>query len=140
MGHAFYSTRLRRRGDLDRQGDSVNLNSILIGSSDPQRLADYYTKLFGAPGWNEGGFSSWQIGTGFVTVGPHDQVAGSNTQPGRLIWNIECADVKGEYGRLKAAGATVVQEPYQPGEMPDAWIATFSDPDNNYFQLMTPMM
>jgi len=118
----------------------VNLNSILIGSADPQRLADYYTKLFGAPGWNDGGFSSWQIGTGFVTVGPHDQVAGSNTQPGRLIWNIECADVKGEYGRLKAAGATVVQEPYQPGEMPDAWIATFSDPDSNYFQLMTPMM
>ena len=118
----------------------MNLNSILIGSADPQRLADYYTKLFGAPGWNDGGFSSWQIGTGFVTVGPHDQVAGSNTQPGRLIWNIECADVKGEYGRLKAAGATVVQEPYQPGEMPDAWIATFSDPDNNYFQLMTPMM
>ena len=31
----------------------MNLNSILIGSEDPQRLADYYTKLFGEPGWNE---------------------------------------------------------------------------------------
>jgi predicted enzyme related to lactoylglutathione lyase len=118
----------------------VNLNSILIGSSDPQRLADYYTKLFGAPGWAEGGYSGWKIGTGFVTVGPHDQVTGSNAQPGRLIWNIETADVAGEFGRLKAAGATVVREPYHPGETPDAWIATFSDPDNNYFQLMSPMM
>ncbi len=118
----------------------MNLNSILIGSADPQRLADYYTKLFGAPGWTEGGYNGWQIGTGFVTVGPHDRVAGSNTQPGRLIWNIETADVKGEYARLRAAGATVVREPYQPGEMSDAWIATFSDPDNNYFQLMSPMM
>jgi predicted enzyme related to lactoylglutathione lyase len=118
----------------------VNLNSILIGSADPQRLTDYYTKLLGAPGWAERGYSSWQIGTGFITVGPHDEVAGSNTQPGRLIWNIESTDVAGEFGRLKAAGATVVREPYQPGEMPDAWIATFSDPDNNYFQLMSPMM
>jgi predicted enzyme related to lactoylglutathione lyase len=118
----------------------VNLNSILIGSADPQRLADYYTRLFGAPGWNEGGYSSWQIGTGFITVGPHDQVAGSNTQPGRVIWNIESTDVKGDFERLRAAGATVVLEPYQPGEMPDAWIATLSDPDNNYFQIMSPMM
>jgi predicted enzyme related to lactoylglutathione lyase len=33
----------------------------------------------------------------------------------------------------------VVQEPYQPGEEPEGWIATFSDPDDNYFQLMSPM-
>jgi predicted enzyme related to lactoylglutathione lyase len=118
----------------------VNLNSILIGSEDPARLADYYTKLLGAPGWKEGGYSGWQIGTGFVTVGPHDQVKGSNAQPGRLIWNIESADVKGDFERFKAAGATVVQEPYQPGERPDAWIATFSDPDDNFFQLLSPMM
>ena len=32
----------------------MNLNSILIGSEDPQRLADYYTGLFGEPSWNEG--------------------------------------------------------------------------------------
>jgi predicted enzyme related to lactoylglutathione lyase len=118
----------------------VNLNSILIGSAEPQRLMDYYTRLFGTPGWNEGGFSGWQIGTGFVTVGPHDQVSGSNQQPGRLIWNIESTDVKADFDRLKAAGATVVQEPYQPGAAPEAWIATFSDPDGNYFQLLSPMM
>ena len=27
----------------------MNFNSILIGSEDPQRLVDYYTKLFGQP-------------------------------------------------------------------------------------------
>jgi predicted enzyme related to lactoylglutathione lyase len=57
-----------------------------------------------------------------------------------LIWNVESSDVKGDFERFRAAGATVVREPYQPGGMPDAWIATFSDPDNNYFQLLTPMM
>ena len=117
----------------------MNLNSILIGSADPQRLADYYTKLFGETVWHEGDFNAWQIGSGWVTVGPHDQVKGKNTQPGRLIWNIETADVKGEFERLKGAGATVVQEPYQPGEAPEGWIATLSDPDDNYFQLVSPM-
>jgi predicted enzyme related to lactoylglutathione lyase len=122
----------------------MNLNSILIGSEDPQRLATYYTKLFGKPMWEDQLFNSWQIGTGFVSVGPHDQVKGKNAQPGRVIWNIETPDVKGEFERLKAAGATVVQEPYHPGQgdevdMPDMQIATFSDPDDNYFQLISPM-
>ncbi len=117
----------------------MNLNGILIGSEDPQRLADYYTKLFGDPGWDQGGFTGWLIGTGSVTVGPHDQVKGKNTHPGRVIWNIESADVKADFERLKAAGATVVREPYEPGEATEMWIATFSDPDDNYFQLISPM-
>jgi predicted enzyme related to lactoylglutathione lyase len=119
----------------------MNLNSILIGSEDPKALADYYTKLFGAPGWDDGGYTGWQVGTGWVTVGPHDQVKGKNTQPGRILWNIETADVKGDFEKFKAAGATVVQEPYNPGEGDEmqGLIATFSDPDDNYFQLMSPM-
>ena len=32
----------------------MNFNSILIGSSDPEQLAAYYTKLFGEPRWNDG--------------------------------------------------------------------------------------
>jgi predicted enzyme related to lactoylglutathione lyase len=46
--------------------------------------------------------------------------------------------VQGDFQRLKAAGATVVQEPYQPDEDPEGWIATFADPDDNYFQLVSP--
>jgi predicted enzyme related to lactoylglutathione lyase len=93
----------------------MNLNGILIGSEDPQRLTAYYTRLFGEPGWAGGDFRGWQLGTGHVT------------------------DVHGNFERLKAAGATVVQEPYQPGEAPEGWIATLADPDDNYFQLISPM-
>ena len=117
----------------------MNLNSILIGSENPQGLVDFYTKLFGEPGWAQGGYTGWMIGTGAVTVGPHDQVKGKNTEPGRVIWNIDTADVKSEFDRLVAAGATAVQEPYSPGEEEDGLIATFADPDGNYFQLMSPM-
>jgi predicted enzyme related to lactoylglutathione lyase len=118
----------------------VNFNSILIGSEDPQRLVDYYTRLFGEPAFSEGGYTGWPIGSGFVTVGPHSEVKGRNPQPGRIIWNIETPDVQGHFDRLKAAGAIVIREPYGFDEEPgDATIATLADPDDNYFQLMTPM-
>ena len=119
----------------------MNFSGILIGSENPKRLADYYTKLFGKPSWDMGGYIGWMIGSGGFTVGPHDQVKGKNTTPGRVIWNIEAADVKAEFEKFKAAGATVVKEPYQMGEAPgeQGWITTFADPDGNYFQLMSPM-
>ncbi len=118
----------------------MNLNSILIGSEDPKRLAEYYSKLFGEPGWDDGGYTGWQIGSGWMTIGPHDQVRGPNTEPGRLIWNIESPDVKGEFDRMVAAGATVVAEPYDVGgDDMEGRICTFVDPDGNYFQLMSPM-
>jgi predicted enzyme related to lactoylglutathione lyase len=52
--------------------------------------------------------------------------------------------VKGDFERLKAAGATVIQEPYAPdvgdeAEGPEMSVATFADPDDNYFQLVSPM-
>ncbi len=118
----------------------MNLNSILIGSENPARLVEYYGKLFGKPAWDDGGYTGWQIGTGGVLVGPHDQVTGKNAQPGRIIWNIESPDVVGDFERFKAAGATVVQAPYHMGESTEQWIATLADPDGNYFQLVSPMM
>ena len=116
----------------------MNFNNILIGSENPQRLKDYYTKLFGKPTMEDGGYTGWLIGTGFVAVGPHSEVSGQNPQPGRLIWNIESADVKGEFDRMKAAGAIVVREPYEFESAPGSSIATLADPDNNYFQLTSP--
>ena len=117
----------------------MNFNSILIGSEDPARLAGYYEKLFGKPTWDDGGYTTWLLGGGAVSVGPHSEVHGRNPQPGRLIWNIETNDVQADFERFKAAGATVIREPYGFEEAPGALIATFADPDDNYFQLTTPM-
>lgn len=117
----------------------MNFNSILIGSEDPARLAEFYTKLFGTPAWDDNGFVGWMIGSGSITVGPHDQVKGPNAAPGRLMWNIESADVKGDFERFKTAGAKVIAEPYTFEGAPDSWIATLADPDENYFQLAAPM-
>lgn len=115
----------------------MNFNSVLIGSEDPERLVAYYTRLFGDPGFSEGGYSGWAIGSGWVTIGPHTEVKGRSPQPGRIILNFETADVKGDFERFKAAGAIVVADPYTYEDEP-GFIATFEDPDGNYFQLTTP--
>ena len=57
-----------------RPKERMNFNSILIGSEDPARLADYYTKLFGKPTWDDGGYSTWLLGGGAVSIGPHSEV------------------------------------------------------------------
>ena len=119
----------------------MRLSSVMIGTAEPERLAAYYTKLFGEPRWNEGGYTGWELSddSGFA-IGPHDQVSGRNAHPGRVIWNIETNDVAGDFARLRDNGATVVQEPYEAaGEGSGMWVATFADPDDNYFQLMSPM-
>jgi predicted enzyme related to lactoylglutathione lyase len=128
----------RRAGHI-RRTKRMNFNSILIGSADPQKLAAYYTKLFGDPMFDDGGYTGWLLGSGAVTVGPHSEVSGMNREPGRIIWNIESNDVQGDFDRFKAAGATIVREPYAFEDAPGSMIATFADPDGNYFQLMTPM-
>jgi predicted enzyme related to lactoylglutathione lyase len=120
------------------EGGEMNFNGILIGSDDPGRLSAYYEKLLGKPDYDDGGYTTWMLGSGSISIGAHDQVHGKNAHPGRLIWNLESEDVKGDFERFRAAGATVIAEPYSFDQAPDAWIATFADPDDNYFQLMSP--
>ena len=116
----------------------MNFNNILIGSENPEALIEYYTKLLGTPGFQEGGYAGWQIGSGMISIGPHSEVHGKNVHPGRLLWNIETTDVQGEFAKLKAAGAIVIREPYEMEGAPGSAIATLADPDDNYFQLTTP--
>jgi predicted enzyme related to lactoylglutathione lyase len=56
-----------------------------------------------------------------------------------VIWNLETSDVDGDFARLRDAGAIVVREPYHPEGGGEMSIATLADPDDNYFQLMSPM-
>src|SRR5688572_2862139 len=76
--------RLLRLAIGEQIGAVMDFNNILIGSDDAPRLVDYYTKLFGEPQMSEGGYTGWQLGSGFVTVGPHSEVHGKNTAPGRI--------------------------------------------------------
>ena len=71
----------------------MNLNSVLIGSEDPKRLTEYYTRILVKPSMEDSGYAGWKIGDGWVTVGPHSEIKGRNPQPGRILLNIESSVV-----------------------------------------------
>ena len=117
----------------------LNLNSFMIGTKQLKALSAFYEKVIGKPADmvdQENGFYGWQVGGAFIGVLEHSEMGGKTKDPGRVIFNFETAQVKEEFERIKAAGATVIKEPYEMGQ---GWIATLADPDGNYFQLMTPM-
>jgi len=117
----------------------LDFNSILVFSENPKKLADFYKKVFQKdPDWSEGGYYGFMAGKGIITIGPHDKVWGKNANPERIMFNFETSDVKGEFERIKKLGAVAVAEPYNPAEVQEMMIATFADPDNKYFQLVTP--
>lgn len=117
----------------------LNLNSIMIGTKQPQVLATFYEKILGKPADmvdQENGFFGWQVGSSYFSVLDHSEMGGKTKDPGRVMMNFETTQVKEEFERMQAAGAIVIRAPY---EMGGGWIATLADPDGNYFQLVTPM-
>lgn len=121
----------------------LNFNSILVFSENPEELATFYEKVFDKkPDMNMEGYTGFQVGAAWITIGPHDKVKGKSNNPERIMFNLETTDVKGEFNRIKDLGAEVIAEPYgmedDESGSKDA-IATFADLDGNFFQLMTPM-
>lgn len=116
----------------------LSLTSVMLGSEDPKGLVAFYTKVLGDPAWSEGDFVGWQTGAAGLMIGPHSDVKGRSDMPARVIWNFDTDDIDEDFARIRDLGATVIQEPYHPGEQADMTMATFEDPDGNYFQINTP--
>lgn len=118
----------------------MKLRGIMLGSENPKELGEFYTKIFGEPGMQQGEWYGFLIGEGNLMVGPHSEVKGKNESPGRCIINFDSNDVAGDFEKIKGLGAEVIADPYQPDKdgSPDMWLATFADPDGNYFQLASP--
>ncbi len=117
----------------------LNLNSVMIGTKQPQVLAKFYDQVLGKPADmvdQEHGFFGWQAGTSYFSILEHSAMGGKTKDPGRVMLNFETSQVKEEFARIKALGAEVIREPYAMG---GGWLATLADPDGNYFQLVSPM-
>ena len=118
----------------------MRFNSALLFSDNPKALISFYTKVFGKePKWQGGEFNGFDLTPGTLFIGPHDKVHGKNPNPERIMLNFEVDDIQAEFVRIKGGGAKVIAEPYEPTEEKGMMLATFEDPDGNYFQLGTPM-
>ena len=117
----------------------LNLNSIMLGSRNPKKLAEFYTEVFEKDAdMVDGDWYGWQVGSSFFSFGPHSEVLEEAQEPARVMFNFETDEVQAEFDRMKEIGAKVVQEPYEVEGADGMTIATLEDPDGNYFQLASP--
>ncbi len=120
------------------------IEGILVGSEDAKALAGFYREKVGLKQTNEyemgegddasSGFElSFESGPGLYIM-DHSEVKGKNSTPGRVILNLEVDDIEAEAKRLEESGVKVIKETYHIEEY--GYVATFEDPDGNYFQIV----
>ncbi len=86
------------------------LESVLIGSQNAKKLADFYNKIVGLKKGlemvnDETGETGYELKTGTIGlyVMDHSKVKGKSKNPERVFFNLEVDDVKKEVKRLKKA-------------------------------------
>ncbi len=117
------------------------IESILIGSQNAKKLADFYKKKVGLKLTFEGEmgdkgddlFGFDMKGTSLYII-DHSKVKGKNQGADRMIFNIEVSEIKKEVQRLDRAGVKKIQDTYHVQDY--GYIATFEDLDGNYFQFV----
>ena len=106
------------------------LGSILIGSTDPERLRSWYRGAF-APGQPEEG--SLDVGGVLLVFNKRSDVADANVEPGRTIINVHVEDAREAVTRLNGVGVTWLAElERRPGGL----FATLVDPDGGSVQII----
>lgn len=118
------------------------INGIMINSSNATKLAEFYREKVGLKqvgeyeiGENqEAGFEfELNSGPGFF-IADHSEVKGTNPMGQRIIINLEVEDFEKEVEELDSKGAKMIGMAHHVENY--GYVATFEDPDGNYFQLV----
>lgn len=115
----------------------VLLSGVLIstGIERFRAMRHFYVEILGLPVRSaREGFVNFDLGGGRLTVAIHSDVAGLNSDPARLMVNLEVEDIDAIHHRLTDAGVRFVRNPER-----EKWggkVATLVDPDGNYLQLL----
>jgi catechol 2,3-dioxygenase-like lactoylglutathione lyase family enzyme len=107
-----------------------SLGSIILASTDPERLRSWYIHAFGAMP-NPDGFL--EFGDVAVLIVPREDVGARCAEPGRIILNLHVDDAKTMVTHLDGLGVSWVAELEL---RTDAWFATLRDPDGNFVQVI----
>jgi catechol 2,3-dioxygenase-like lactoylglutathione lyase family enzyme len=110
----------------------MTAHSMLLGSTDPGRLLDWYSRAFETEADVENGILSFS--TGFtIKVEQRDDVAATTPEPGRHIVNVHVTDARAAEKHLDALGVTWL---VRPEEREPGIFGTLVDPDGNYVQVI----
>jgi uncharacterized glyoxalase superfamily protein PhnB len=108
----------------------MQVGSILLGTTRPAELRDWYRKTLAPDHEGDGPIS---FGDLVLVIDERDDVAPKNDEPGRVIINFHVDDFAAARDRLEQAG---VEWTAPPEERPFGHFATFADPDGNYLQIV----
>ncbi len=116
--------------------------SLTLFSEDARRLAGFYREIVGLPltveaevGQNGEELFGFQMseGSGLFVV-DHSGVKGRSKEPERIIFDLKVDDIEDLVKLLDGRGVRKIQDIYHVHRY--GAIATFEDPDGNYFQLV----
>src|SRR3989338_10167287 len=116
--------------------------SLLIGSQNAKKLADFYKEKVGLEigleaemGEENEELYELKVGKGpNIYIMDHSKVKGTNKNPDRIILNLEGDDIEKEVARMKKAKVRPIKDTYHVEGY--GWISTFKDVDGNYFQFV----
>lgn len=106
------------------------LGSILLGTTRPDELKEWYRKAL-APDYS--GEGPINLGGFLLVVENRDDVDTKNHEPGRMILNFHVDDFDAVEAQLRAAGVEWLSP---VADRPSGRFGTFSDPDGNYLQII----
>ncbi|RNL84360.1 VOC family protein [Halostreptopolyspora alba] len=110
------------------------LDSLLLASTDPERLRAWYAGALDPEDDTEvGTYRVLRFGTFHVLIDSRDDIGDSSAEPGRVILNFDVSDARAIAERLDRMGTRWLS----PLEDRDGSLfATAIDPDGNYVQLI----
>lgn len=115
------------------------LGSILLGTTNPRRLRDWYAAAL-APEHTGDGFTEMtptmfacNFGNTALVIDGRTDVAEKNPEPGRVILNFHVEDARATAAHLNDVGVTWLVE---PEEREGGLFGTLIDPDGNYIQII----
>jgi catechol 2,3-dioxygenase-like lactoylglutathione lyase family enzyme len=111
---------------------TLALDSLLLASTDPDRLRRWYVDVLGGRPDPDGFL---HFGPMTVLIDGRADVAAATIEPGRVILNYTVPDLAQVVRALDAHDVTWVS-PAEYREQGGAWFATLEDPDGNYVQLI----
>lgn len=118
------------------------LEALNLFTENAKQLAEFYRDKVGLKitfegemGENNEEIYELELGKGpNLYIIDHSKVRGKNTNPDRIIFNLEVDNIEKEVKQVKAAGVRQVQDVYHVEGY--GYISTFEDIDGNYFQLV----
>jgi catechol-2,3-dioxygenase len=115
----------------------MRIAAVHLHSTQPEALARFYQAVLELePKLDNDTAFVFAVADVDLIIMKHSKIYGSNRYPERMFFDLLVENVRSEFDRILALGATEMQKPYSFAyDDKIVTFATLADPDGNYFQL-----